>query len=76
MKIKELIFLVVFCALILIGSILMVATALISTTVNVYDPYVVIGKHEHNGKCYIQTWIEVTPEEYIGLDIGDPYPSN
>lgn len=65
-----------FCALLIIGSILMVATALISTTVNVYDPYVVIGKHEHNGKCYIQTWIEVTPEEYIGLDIGDPYPSN
>lgn len=62
-----------FCALLIIGSILMVATALISTTVNVYDPYVVIGKHEHNGKCYIQTWIEVTPEQYIGLDIGDEY---
>lgn len=64
-----------FCALLIIGSILMVATALISMTVNVYDPYVVIGKHEHNGKCYIQTWIEVTPEQYIGLDIGDPYPN-
>lgn len=64
---------ILFCALLIIGSILMVATALMSTTVNVYDPYVVIGKHEHNGKCYIQTWIEVTPEKYIGLDIGDEY---
>ena len=34
-------------------------------------PMQVTDKYEAKGKCYIQTWIEVTPEEYIGLDIGD-----
>ena len=73
MKIRELIFGAIFCALIIIGSVLMAAIALISTTVNVYDPFVVIGKHEHNGRYYIETYIEVDPEEYIGLDVGDEY---
>lgn len=36
-------------------------------------PMQVTDKYEAKGKCYIQTWIEVTPEEYIGLDIGDEY---
>lgn len=30
-------------------------------------------KHEQDNRCYINVWIEVTPEEYIGLDIGDEY---
>ena len=33
----------------------------------------VLEKYEYGGKCYIETWIEVTPKEYIGLDIGDDY---
>ena len=33
----------------------------------------VTDKYEMDGKCYIQTWIEITPEEYIGYDIGDEY---
>lgn len=33
----------------------------------------IIDKYEADGKCYIQTWIEITPEEYIGYDIGDEY---
>lgn len=36
-------------------------------------PMQVTDRYEAKGKCYIQTWIEVTPEEYIGLDIGDEY---
>lgn len=37
------------------------------------EPYQITNKCEENGKCYIETWIEVTPEEYIGLDVGDEY---
>ena len=33
----------------------------------------IVDKYEAEGKCYIQTWIEITPEEYIGYDIGDEY---
>lgn len=33
----------------------------------------IVDKYEADGKCYIQTWIEITPEEYIGYDIGDEY---
>lgn len=33
----------------------------------------IVDKYEAAGKCYIQTWIEITPEEYIGYDIGDEY---
>lgn len=36
-------------------------------------PYYVTDKAEANGKCYVETWLEVTPEEYIGLDIGDEW---
>lgn len=34
-------------------------------------PYYVTDKAEFENRCYIQTWIEVEPEEYIGLDVGD-----
>lgn len=30
-------------------------------------------KCENGGRCYVQTWVEVTPEDYIGLDIGDEF---
>lgn len=39
------------------------------------EPHQITDKCEVNGKCYIEAWIEVTPEQYIGLDIGDPYPN-
>lgn len=34
------------------------------------------NKFEVNGKCYLEVGIEVTPEEYIGYDIGDDYIYN
>lgn len=37
------------------------------------NPLHVTGKSEVDGKCYVQTWVEVTPEEYIGLDVGDEF---
>lgn len=33
----------------------------------------VVGKYEQDGKCYIAVEVEVSPEEYIGYDIGDKY---
>lgn len=36
-------------------------------------PYQVTDKDEFGGRCYVQTWIEVTPEEYIGLEVGDEF---
>lgn len=36
-------------------------------------PYQVTNKNEYNGKCYVEIWVEVTPEDYIGLDIGDEF---
>ena len=33
----------------------------------------VTDKAEFNGRCYVQTWVEVTPEDYIGLDVGDEF---
>lgn len=36
-------------------------------------PLEVVDKCEVDGKCYVETWIEVTPEDYIGLDIGDEF---
>lgn len=37
------------------------------------EPFEVWNKAEKDGRCFVQVWIEVTPEEYIGLDIGDEY---
>ena len=37
------------------------------------EPYEVWDKCENNGKYYVQVWMEVSPEDYIGLDIGDEY---
>lgn len=36
-------------------------------------PYQVTDKDEFGGRCYVQTWIEVTPEDYIGLEVGDEF---
>ena len=35
--------------------------------------YPIVDKYEHNGKHYIAIEREVTPEEYIGYDVGDDY---
>lgn len=35
--------------------------------------YTVIDKAEEADRFFIQTWIEVSPEKYIGLDIGDEF---
>lgn len=36
-------------------------------------PYQVTNKIERDGRCYVETWVEVTPEEYIGLEVGDEF---
>ena len=36
-------------------------------------PHQVTAKNETNGHCYVQTWVEVPPEDYIGLDVGDEF---
>lgn len=36
-------------------------------------PLMVCDKYEKDGRCYVNVWVEVTPEEYIGLDVGDDY---
>ena len=33
----------------------------------------IVNKYEENGKCFVEVQIEITPEEYIGYDIGDDY---
>ena len=38
------------------------------------DSGMIINKYERNNNCYLV--IEVTPEEYIGYDIGDEYARN
>ena len=30
-------------------------------------------KCEVDGRCYVQTWIEVSVEDYIGLEVGDEF---
>ena len=37
------------------------------------EPSQVEAKFERDGRCFVEIWVEVTPEEYIGLDIGDEY---
>lgn len=38
-----------------------------------FDGYSIIDKYESDGRCYLNLEVEVTPEEYIGYDIGDEY---
>lgn len=39
------------------------------------DPqnYPIVDKYEHDGKCYVEIVVEISPEEYIGYDVGDEY---
>lgn len=30
-------------------------------------------KCEVEGRCYVQTWVEVSVEDYIGLEVGDEF---
>ena len=45
------------------------------TTVPANDPqmYEVIEKFINDGRFYIETVIEVEPEDYIGLEVGDEF---
>lgn len=54
-----------------IVSVLIFATC--ATQERVPIPSQVEDKFERDGRCYVEVWVEVTPEEYIGLDIGDEY---
>lgn len=38
--------------------------------------YPIVDKYEHDGKCYVAIEVEITPENYIGYDIGDEYRTN
>ena len=38
-----------------------------------FNEYPIVDKYEIDGKTYIDVQIEITPDEYIGLDIGDDY---
>lgn len=33
----------------------------------------IVNKYEKDGKCFVEVQIEISPEEYIGYDIGDDY---
>ena len=62
-------------SLILIGIILgfLMYGAIDLVSDEAYMPCEITDKYEHNGKQYIGIAVEITPEEYIGLDIGDEY---
>lgn len=37
-------------------------------------PLQVTDKYEaEDGRCFVETWVEVSVEDYIGLDIGDEF---
>ena len=56
--------------LILLAIALMMLTACTKSEPTTYP---IVDKYEHNGKCYLAIEIEVSPEEYIGYDVGDEY---
>lgn len=56
--------------LILIALMLMMFTACSQSEPTTYP---IVDKYEHGGKCYLAIEIEISPEEYIGYDIGDDY---
>lgn len=62
-------------AIFLIALVIAFTTAHIVYKKQVKDPqpYAVTDKAEYDGKCYVQTWIEVDVEDYIGLDVGDNF---
>lgn len=33
----------------------------------------IVNKYEEDGKCFVEVQIEISPEKYIGYDIGDDY---
>lgn len=58
--------------LILLAIALMMLTACAKSE----QTYPIVDKYEHNGKCYLAIEVEISPEEYIGYDIGDEYRTN
>ena len=60
--------------LIALGTFLIIIGIIFLTKNDVVpQPWEISGKCETNGKYFVEVWHEVTPEEYIGLDIGDEY---
>lgn len=55
--------------LILIALMLMMLTACAKSE----QTYPIVDKYEHDGKCYVEIVVEISPEEYIGYDVGDEY---
>ena len=35
--------------------------------------YTIVDKHEAGERCFVEVQIEVSPEEYIGYEIGDEF---
>lgn len=56
--------------LILLAIALMILTACTQSEPTAYP---IVDKYEHDGKCYVEIVVEITPEEYIGYDVGDEY---
>lgn len=56
--------------LILLAIALMTLTACSKSEPTTYP---IVDKYEHGGKCYLAIEVEISPEEYIGYDIGDEY---
>lgn len=59
--------------LVILAMILNIAEADRAANAPELEPYEIVDKYEEDGRCYVEIWHEVTPEEYIGLDIGDEY---
>ena len=56
--------------LILLAIALMMLTACSKSEPTAYP---IVDKYEHGGKCYLAIEVEVSPEEYIGYDVGDEF---
>lgn len=56
--------------LILLAIALMTLTACSQSEPTTYP---IVDKYEHGGKCYLAIEIEISPEEYIGYDVGDEF---
>ena len=60
---------------IVLGIIIGFIICIFMTAGKVKEPvhFPIFNKYEDSGKCYLLVEVEVTPEEYIGFDIGDDY---
>lgn len=56
-----------------VGLLVGLAAGTVSNLMEDAQPYYVTDKDEFSGHCYVQTWVEVSPEDYIGLEVGDEF---